>query len=79
MLASRSESPVSKVMAVTSRDYYDLFLIDSDANIVYTVFKEDDLGTNLLTGPISGSSIAEVYRRAVNSAPESVVASGIEQ
>ena len=79
MLASRSESPVSKVMAVTSRDYYDLFLIDSDANIVYTVFKEDDLGTNLLTGPFSGSSIAEVYRRAVNSAPESVVASGFEQ
>ena len=53
---------------VQQRDYYDLFLIDSDGNVVYTVFKEDDLGTNLLTGPLKDTPIANVYRKAINDA-----------
>ena len=32
-------------------DYYDMFPIDLDGNIVYTVFKETDYATNLKTGP----------------------------
>ena len=61
---------------VSARDYYDLFLVDPDGNIVYTVFKEDDLGTNLLTGTLNGAPIADAYQEAVESTPGSVVGTG---
>ncbi len=57
------------------RDYYDIFLVDSEGNIVYTVFKEDDLGTNVLTGALRDTPIAEIYRRALDASPGSVVGS----
>lgn len=60
---------------VKARDYYDLFLVDLDGNIVYTVFKEDDFGTNLKTGLLKDTPIADVYRKALGAAPGSVVAS----
>ncbi|VAX08402.1 Sensory box histidine kinase/response regulator [hydrothermal vent metagenome] len=37
-----------------SREYdyiYDLFLIDTNGNIIYSIMKEADFGTNLFTGP----------------------------
>ncbi|MDP1724277.1 MAG: methyl-accepting chemotaxis protein [Alphaproteobacteria bacterium] len=49
------------------RDYYDIFLIDMDGNIVYTVFKELDFGSNLLNGKWKDTDIARVYRDARNS------------
>jgi len=40
--------------------YYDIFLIDFDTNdVVYTVDKQVDFGTNLTTGPYSRSGLAE--------------------
>ena len=44
--------------------FYDLFLFDLQGNVVYTVFKERDFGTNVLTGPWSKTSLAEVFRAA---------------
>ncbi|MGB3299020.1 MAG: adenylate/guanylate cyclase domain-containing protein [Phormidesmis sp.] len=44
--------------------YYDLFLIDNDGNIVYSVAKETDFGTNLRTGPYAQSDLAAVYKDA---------------
>ncbi len=45
--------------------YYDIFLIDHETgNIVYTVFKEVDFGTSLLTGPFKETNLAEVFRAA---------------
>jgi len=41
--------------------YYDIFLIDMNGEIVYTVYKEADLGTNLLTGPYKDSGLAKVF------------------
>ena len=61
---------------VSARDYYDLFLVDPDGNIVYTVFKEADLGTNLLTGTLNEAAIADAYREAVESPSGSVVGTG---
>ena len=61
---------------VSARDYYDLFLVDPDGNIVYTVFKEDDLGTNLLAGTLSEAPIADAYRQAADSPPGRVVGTG---
>ena len=43
------------------RDYYDIFLVDTDGNIVYTVFKEDDFATNLLTGKYKDSELGQVF------------------
>ncbi len=43
--------------------FYDVFLIDFDTgDIVYTVAKEVDYGTNLLSGPYRNSGLAEVVR-----------------
>lgn len=44
--------------------FYDLFLIDNDGNIVYSVYKESDFATNLLLGPYSRSGLAQVYKEA---------------
>ncbi|MCH8952744.1 MAG: HAMP domain-containing protein [Proteobacteria bacterium] len=44
--------------------YHDLYLIDPEGNIVYSVEKASDFGQNLLSGPLSGSGLAEVFRNA---------------
>ncbi len=45
--------------------YYDLFLIDTDGTIIYTVFKEVDFGTSLLTGPHKDTNFAAVFSTAM--------------
>ncbi len=48
--------------------YYDLFLVDAKTGyIVYTVYKETDYGTNLVTGPHRNTNIANLYRRVLHS------------
>jgi methyl-accepting chemotaxis protein len=59
---------------VTGRGYYDFFLIDEAGNIIYTVEKEADLGTNLLTGDYQDTSLADVFRRALDSEVSGAVA-----
>ncbi len=44
--------------------YYDIFLVDNRGNIVYSVYKEIDYGTNLNTGAFKDSGIAEAFRAA---------------
>jgi len=45
--------------------FYDIFLIDQETgNIVYTVFKEDDFGTNLTDGKYSKENIAHAFKSA---------------
>ena len=44
--------------------FYDLFLIDPESgDVIYSVYKETDFGTNLLTGPYRNSNLAEVFRK----------------
>jgi methyl-accepting chemotaxis protein len=50
---------------VTGRGYYDFFLIDLDGDIIYTVEKEADFGTNLFDGPYKDSGLADVFQRAI--------------
>lgn len=65
---------------VSERGYYDFFLIDREGNVAYTVEKEDDFGTNLLTGPYRDSGLAEVFRRALEEeAEDRVVFSDFER
>ena len=45
--------------------YYDIFLVDSETgNIVYSVFKEVDFATSLLTGPYKNTNLARAFRAA---------------
>ncbi|WP_176525206.1 methyl-accepting chemotaxis protein [Caenispirillum bisanense] len=46
------------------RGYYDVFLIDHQGRVVYTVFKESDLGSDLMNGPFAGSGLAQAFREA---------------
>jgi PAS domain S-box-containing protein len=42
--------------------FYDIFLVDIESgNIVYTVFKEVDYGTSLLTGPYKNTNFARAF------------------
>ncbi len=46
--------------------YYDIFLVDLDGDIVYSVFKELDYATNLESGPYAESGIADVFNASKN-------------
>ncbi len=52
---------------VTRFDYKDALLLDMDGNVVYSVDKGPDLGTNILTGPYRESNLREAYQKAVRS------------
>ena len=46
--------------------YYDIFLVEPETgHIVYSVFKEVDYGTSLLTGPYKDTNFAEAFRHAL--------------
>jgi len=49
------------------RDYYDIFLIDMQGNVVYTVFKELDFATNLKNGKYKDTDLAVVANKAIAS------------
>ncbi|VAX00073.1 Multi-sensor hybrid histidine kinase [hydrothermal vent metagenome] len=54
-----------------SRNYdyiYDLFLIDLDGNILYSVATESDLGTNLITGRYANTKFAQSFHATLETA-----------
>ncbi|MBA4038874.1 MAG: hypothetical protein C0468_00830 [Planctomyces sp.] len=48
-------------------ELYDIFLMDTEGNTVYTVFKEADFATNMLAGPYAQTGLAQAYRAAMKS------------
>lgn len=44
-----------------TENFYDLFLINSNGDIIYTVILEDDFGTNLITGQYKDSGLANSF------------------
>jgi len=52
---------------VTRFDYRDVLLLDTQGNVVYTVNKGPDLGTNVLTGPYRESKLRDAYQKALRS------------
>lgn len=51
-----------------SREYYDVFLFDTDGNLIYSVFKELDYATNLASGEWADSGLGRVFRAASKAA-----------
>ncbi len=47
-----------------AREYYDVFLINPNGEIIYSVYKESDFATNLLTGEWADSALADAFRGA---------------
>ena len=47
-----------------ARDYHDIFLFDQNGNLVYSVFKESDYATNLVSGKWAKSDLGNAFRDA---------------
>ncbi len=54
------------------RGYYDVFVFDAAGNLVYTVFKERDFATNLVTGQWRDSDLGVAFRQGLAAAPGTV-------
>ena len=52
---------------VVRNEYEDALILDTKGNVVYSVYKGVDLGTNILTGPYKGSILHDAYTKALNS------------
>jgi methyl-accepting chemotaxis protein len=50
---------------VVLKGYYDAFLVSPAGDVVYSVYKEDDYGTNLLNGAYKDSDLGELFRGAL--------------
>lgn len=44
---------------------YDVFLFDTDGNLLYSVYKETDFATNFLTGPYANSGLAAAFETSL--------------
>ena len=66
--ALQAELHVLAKLLVAVRGYYDLFLIHPAGDVLYSVEKEADFGTNLKTGPWRDTGLADVFDRALASA-----------
>lgn len=53
--------------------YYDVFLINPNGDVIYTVFKELDYATNLNTGQWARTDLANIYRDVIEGADPSKV------
>ncbi|MDF1792043.1 MAG: methyl-accepting chemotaxis protein [Thalassobaculaceae bacterium] len=49
------------------KGFYDIFLFDTNGNLVYTVFKELDYATNLVNGEYAATGLGRVYQKAMAS------------
>ena len=52
---------------VTRFAFEDALLLDSRGNVVYSAYKNTDLGTNILNGPYNGSKLRDAYIEAMSS------------
>ena len=58
---------------LTSKGYYDAFLVNLSGNVLYSVYKEDDYATNLYDGPYKDSGLAQLFRRTADAQPGEVL------
>ena len=59
--------------------FYDFFLIDLDGNIVFTVDKETDFASNLMTGPEAKGPLAAIFNLAKTDTSSTVHFSDFEK
>ena len=54
---------------LVERGYYDIFLFSPEGDLVYTVFKELDYATNVMTGEYKDTDLGNAFRAAIDSEP----------
>lgn len=54
---------------LTGHKYYDVFLISAEGDVLYSVYKEDDFATNLVSGKWKDSELGSLFR-AIKSNPD---------
>ncbi|MFD2206045.1 methyl-accepting chemotaxis protein [Kiloniella antarctica] len=47
------------------RGYYDIFMVDVEGNVVYSVYKELDYATNLISGKYKDTGLAQAFNAAM--------------
>ena len=52
---------------------YDVFLINAEGNVIYTVAKENDYGTNVINGVYKNSGLGSIYKKAMKAKPGELV------
>lgn len=52
---------------VSRFSFEDALLLDDRGNVVFSAYKNVDLGTNILTGPYNGSKLRDAYTQAMSS------------
>ncbi|MBV7314128.1 methyl-accepting chemotaxis protein [Shewanella sp. NIFS-20-20] len=53
--------------------FYDIFMVDTQGNVVYSVFKELDYATNLLNGPYANTGLASAFTKALQQPGEVIL------
>ena len=51
---------------LSENGFYDIFLISTSGDIVYSVTKESDIGTNLMSGVYSKTNLGKVYKNSMS-------------
>lgn len=51
---------------LTRHGLYDVFLVNASGDVIYTVFKEIDFATNLITGSLVNTGLGHVYQNSKN-------------
>jgi class 3 adenylate cyclase len=51
----------------TRFEFQDALLVDTRGNVVYSAYKDVDLGTNIVTGPYNESKLRDAYEKALAS------------
>ncbi len=62
---------------LTAKGYYDAFLISMPGDVIYSVYKEDDFGTNLMTGAYKDSDLGLLFRAALEAEAGQVIFSNV--
>lgn len=58
---------------LVAKGYSDAYLINLAGDVVYSVAKQDDFGTNLLAGPLKDTNLAVLFRRAMEAPVDEVL------
>ncbi|MCP5007196.1 MAG: HAMP domain-containing protein [Planctomycetes bacterium] len=48
---------------------HNLFLINTEGDIIFTIVKEEDNGTNLITGPFRDTLLAKIFKQSLTLSP----------
>jgi methyl-accepting chemotaxis protein len=62
---------------LTAKGYYDAFLISMPGDVIYSVYKEDDYGTNLINGAYKDSDLGLLFRSALEAEAGQVIFSNV--